>query len=142
MPVLFDRLIFGEAYDRPELAELWGYEDWHAIGRGIVTPKGDNKVVLFVTKEKQDTLAQYQDHFDGDQLFMDGETNHANDNRLVAADWTPQVTKSIYFIVNAITPRLHTLGVCGCRHMSFARTHPASSSLTPIERMHLPPVHC
>jgi 5-methylcytosine-specific restriction protein A len=85
MPVSFDRLRLGDVYDRPELAELWGYQDWHAIGRGIVTPAGDNKVILFVTREKQETLTQYRDHFEGDRLFIDGETNHANDNRLVNA---------------------------------------------------------
>lgn len=85
MPVAFDTLIPGEEYGRKELAALWGYQDWHAIGRGIVTPSGGDKVILFVTKEKQAALTQYQDHFVGDQLHMDGETNHANDQRLVDA---------------------------------------------------------
>jgi 5-methylcytosine-specific restriction protein A len=75
----------GEEYGRKELAEIWGYRDWHAIGRGVVTPAGDNKVILFVTHEKQETLTQYQDHFEGDRLRMEGETNHANDARLVNA---------------------------------------------------------
>ena len=35
MPISFSNLIPGEVYDRPELAELWGYEEWHAIARGI-----------------------------------------------------------------------------------------------------------
>lgn len=85
MPISFDRVLLGEQYERPELAQLWGYRDWHAIGRGVVTPAGDDKIVLFVTKEKQDTLTQYQDHFENDRLVMEGETNHANDQRLVRA---------------------------------------------------------
>jgi 5-methylcytosine-specific restriction protein A len=85
VPVTFEGLIPGEAYDRPELAERWGYRDWHAIGRGVVTPAGDNKIILFVTKEKQEALTQYQDHFEGDRLHMEGEMNHANDKRLVNA---------------------------------------------------------
>jgi hypothetical protein len=83
--VYFDSLEPGEVYDRPELAALWGYKDWHAIGRGIVTPAGHKAVILFVTKEKQEALTQYEDHFDGDLLHMQGETNHAADQRLVNA---------------------------------------------------------
>jgi 5-methylcytosine-specific restriction protein A len=83
--VYFDGLFAGEAYDRPELAKMWGYKDWHAIGRGIVTPAGHKLVMLFVTKEKQDALTQYNDHFEGDLLHMEGETNHAADQRLINA---------------------------------------------------------
>ena len=31
---------------------MWGYASFHAIARGVVTPKDDNKIVLFVTEEK------------------------------------------------------------------------------------------
>ena len=85
MPISFSNLVPGEVYDRPELAELWGYEDWHAIGRGIVTPARQKYIILFVTREKQAALTQYQDHFEGDLLYMEGETSHANDDRLVQA---------------------------------------------------------
>ena len=81
----FERLVLGDPYERPFLAELWGYGDWHALGRGIVTPAGDNKVILFITKEKQEAQTQYQDHFEGDSLYIEGETNHANDDRLINA---------------------------------------------------------
>lgn len=83
MAVTWDALLIGETYGRPELAALWGYRDWHAIGRGIVTPANEKVVVLFVTEEKQDSQVQYRNHFDGDRLHMDGETNHANDMRLM-----------------------------------------------------------
>lgn len=85
MPVTFDRLVAGEEYGRPELATLWGYATWNAIARGVITPAGDNKIVLFVTREKQEALTQYEDHFEGDRLHWEGETNHANDNRVVNA---------------------------------------------------------
>lgn len=85
MPVTFDCLVAGEEYGRPELATLWGYATWNAIARGVITPAGDNKIVLFVTREKQEALTQYQDHFAGDRLHWEGETNHANDNRVVSA---------------------------------------------------------
>ena len=84
--VTFDRITLGEQYDRPELAALWGYQDWHAIGRGVITPAGQNVVLLFVTKEKQEALTQYQDHFEGDHLHWEGETNHGNDSRIVGAE--------------------------------------------------------
>lgn len=83
--VTFDGLLVGEVYDRKELAWRWGYRAWNAIGRGIVTPAGDNKIILFVTREKQAAQHQYQDHFEGDTLHMEGETNHAADQRLVSA---------------------------------------------------------
>lgn len=83
--ISFEQILLGEQYERPELATIWGYRDWHAIGRGSVTPAGDNKIVLFVTKQKQDTLTQYHDHFEDDRLMMEGETNHANDQRLAKA---------------------------------------------------------
>ena len=85
MTISFEQIFLGEQYDRPELARLWGYKDWHAIGRGIITPANDNKIVLFLTKEKQESLTQYQDHFEDDRLMMEGETNHANDQRIVRA---------------------------------------------------------
>lgn len=82
MPVTFESLIVGQSYDRPELARLWGYAAWHAIGRGVVTPSGQNIIILFITKEKQESLHQYADKIVDDCLYMDGESNHANDNRL------------------------------------------------------------
>src|SRR5437016_515105 len=85
MPVDFDQLTLGETYDRPYLASSWGYRDWHALGRGVVTPSGQATVVLFVTKEKQKGLRQYKDYFEGELLHMEGEDNHANDGRLVNA---------------------------------------------------------
>jgi 5-methylcytosine-specific restriction enzyme A len=81
--ITFDDLVLGEAYDRPHLAKLWGYTDWHAIGRGVVTPVEQKVVVLFVTKKKQAGLVQYEDHFEGDTLFMEGERGAtAANNRL------------------------------------------------------------
>lgn len=84
--VTFDRLALGEQYDRPELAAMWGYRDWHALGRGVITPANQDIVMLFVTKEKQEALTQYQDHFEGDHLHWEGETNHGNDTRIVDAE--------------------------------------------------------
>ncbi len=85
MPVSFERIQVGKAYDRPTLAALWGYKTWSAIGRGVVTPARENVIVLFITKEKQDALPQYVDVLDGDILKIDGEDRHGSDERLVSA---------------------------------------------------------
>lgn len=79
----FSQLIKGHKYDRNQLAALWGYEDFHAIGRGIVTPKNEKTIILFVTEKHQPTSTQYDNRFDGESLWMDGEEKHKNDIRLM-----------------------------------------------------------
>jgi hypothetical protein len=59
MPISFANISKGATYSRQVLAELWGYASFHAIARGVVTPRGDNKIVLFVTEEKQPSAEQY-----------------------------------------------------------------------------------
>lgn len=86
MPVSMETLTLGEEYTRPYLAALWGFASHQAISRGIVTPRLSGTIILFVTKEKQNSLPQYQDYFEGEILHMEGETNHANDERLINAE--------------------------------------------------------
>lgn len=74
MPVTFDQIVVGETYSRPVLAELWGYSGYQALARGVVTPKNDNKIILFVTHEKQQSFEQYQDDLIGDVLTWEGPT--------------------------------------------------------------------
>ena len=86
MLVSFDKIAVGESYSRNELAELWQYSSMHAIARGVVTPKNDNKIILFVTREKQTGAEQYEDEFSGRELRWEGPTDHfAEDRMLVAA---------------------------------------------------------
>lgn len=85
MPVNFDGLEVGREYARPELAELWGYKTFNAIARGVVTPRGSNTIILFITRVKQAVLHQYEDKLEGDTLAIEGETNHAADQRLLNA---------------------------------------------------------
>jgi putative restriction endonuclease len=80
----FTDIIIGKEYDRPTLAAMWGYQTFHAISRGVVTPRGQKLIVLFVTKEKQETLTQYEDHIDLDILFWEGEKEHRSDARIVS----------------------------------------------------------
>lgn len=83
MTVRFDTLTVGVEYERPQLADLWGYKSHHAISRGVVTPTGTPFVILFVTKEKQEALTQYRDFLDEDTLHWEGEERHGSDDRLV-----------------------------------------------------------
>jgi hypothetical protein len=82
VPIDFASLVVNGEYDRPALARLWGYESFHAIGRGVVTPAGQNLIALFITRDHQPALPQYDNHFDGELLWMDGETGHGTDRRL------------------------------------------------------------
>jgi putative restriction endonuclease len=79
----FSDITLGHEYDRPTLARMWGYESFNALGRGVVTPKGSGKIILFITKEKQESLTQYEDHIEQDILFWEGEKEHRSDGRIV-----------------------------------------------------------
>ena len=81
----FERLMVGAEYERPQLAELWGYRSHHAISKDVVTPAGSHYIVLFVTQEKQDSLTQYRDYVDGDLLHWEGEERHGSDERIAHA---------------------------------------------------------
>lgn len=86
MPVSFNSLQFGQSYDRPFLSKLWGYQSFHAISKGVITPANTKYIVLFVTKDKQQTLTQYNDYIDGNMLFWEGEEKHSSDKRVVEAN--------------------------------------------------------
>ena len=83
MNIDFQTLVVGQAYSRRTLAKLWGYQDWHAIGKGIVKPVGVDKILLFITGEKQKSLEQYRDEFDGKTLIIDGQIAHGTDHHLI-----------------------------------------------------------
>ena len=83
MAVNFKALDIGQSYDRPFLAKLWGYQSYHAIAKGVITPINTNYIILFVTKEKQQALPQYNDFIDGNLLFWEGEERHSTDQRII-----------------------------------------------------------
>jgi hypothetical protein len=85
MPVSFAKITKGREYSRNTLADLWGYSSYHAIARGVVTPQFDNKIILFVTEEKQDSLEQYADRLDGNVLHWEGPNDHFGEGRMVNA---------------------------------------------------------
>ncbi|MEN9308919.1 MAG: hypothetical protein RL173_2851 [Fibrobacterota bacterium] len=86
MPIEFSRLKLGNQYDRPALAAMWGYEGFQAISRGVVTPKNQNLIVLFVTRYKQKALTQYVDFIQDGVLHWEGEDGHGNDQRIATAE--------------------------------------------------------
>lgn len=86
MPVSVEKLKIGEAYERPYLAGIWGYNGFQAISRGVVTPSGSNYIILFVTKEKQKVLTQYNDFLDEGLLRWEGEKKHSSDSRIINAE--------------------------------------------------------
>ena len=107
MPFRKDVLELGRLYTRPELAELWGYESFHAIARGVVTPRDHDTIVLFVTREKQESLTQYQDVLSGDRLHWEGEKGHGNDDRIARAHETGEEIHLFYRDVHHTPFRYH-----------------------------------
>lgn len=83
--ISFNSLKVGNFYDRNFLAELWGYKGRQAFSRGVFTPTSSNAIILFVTKEKQNSATQYNDYISDDFLYWEGEAKGANDNRIINA---------------------------------------------------------
>jgi putative restriction endonuclease len=85
MPISFVKIGVGQSYSRNDLALLWGFKSFHAIARGVVTPKGDNKIVLFVTEEKQASAEQYADRLVNDVLDWEGPNDHFAEERMLCS---------------------------------------------------------
>jgi hypothetical protein len=88
MPISFSEIKDGVSYSRQTLATLWGYSSFHAIARGVITPKDDNKIVLFVTEEKQSSSEQYDDRLSGLSLAWEGPTDHFAQDRILNSEST------------------------------------------------------
>lgn len=86
MPIHFDSIEKGSTWDRKALARIWGYRSFHAIARGVITPTGQNVIVLFVTEQKQESLTPYEDELVGQTLHWEGEEGHQNDLRIRDAE--------------------------------------------------------
>lgn len=82
MKITFDNMCIGDVYTQKELASIWQYKSYDAIRRGIVTPAGQNLIILFVTEKKASYATQYKDQLVGNKLYLQGENKHGNDNRL------------------------------------------------------------
>lgn len=83
MPVSFAQVQRGQTYTRGDLARLWGYAGTEALSRGVVTPREDNKIVLFVTLDKRIGDEQYEDELVGDVLLWEGPNDHFAEDRML-----------------------------------------------------------
>lgn len=86
MPVSFEHIPIGSEWQREALAELWGYETYHAIARGVVTPSNSKLIILFVEEAKPGQSAPYSHRLTGRTLHWEGERGHGNDQRIQRAD--------------------------------------------------------
>lgn len=96
MSVSFAKIRIGQSYSRPELAELWGYSGYQALARGVVTPKDDNKIILFVTFDKPEYIEQYKDELKGGVLQWEGPTDHFAEKRMENANRTDEEIHVFY----------------------------------------------
>ena len=85
MDVIFVNIHLGFTYSRHHLARLWGCASFHALARGVVTPRGDNKIILFVTEEKQRGAEPYHDELSNNILIWEGPNDHFGEDRLLDA---------------------------------------------------------
>lgn len=85
MHVSFINIVRGNQYSRKILADMWGYSSFHAIARGVVTPQDDNKIILFVTEEKQESQEQYNDRLEENVLYWEGPKDHFGEHRMINA---------------------------------------------------------
>jgi hypothetical protein len=85
MPITFCNIRVGDSYSRKKSSSMWGYSSFHAIARGVVTPKGGNEVVLFFAEDKQEEAEQYADRLNGGTLEWEGPTDHFAEERMIEA---------------------------------------------------------
>lgn len=67
------------------MADLWGYQTFHPLARGVFKPSGDDKIILFVTEQKRAEDVQYEDRLKGQLLHWHGEIGHGSDDRIAGA---------------------------------------------------------
>jgi hypothetical protein len=85
MSVSFENLVPSMIYSRPQLAEMWGYSGYKALARSIVTPKDDNKIILFVTLQKLRHMGESTDRLIGGTLTWEGPDDHFAEDRMIRA---------------------------------------------------------
>ena len=85
MIIDFSQIKPWSSYSRNDLAQVWGYKGYQAIARGVVTPSGDRKIILFVTDEKQESAEQYSNELKGSILSWEGPTDHFAETRMLDA---------------------------------------------------------
>lgn len=84
--VSFDTIVLGGFYTRDRLAKLWKYKGSEALNRSLVTPRGTQYIILFVTGNRPGHVEQYEDELKGSMLYWEGQAAHGSDMRLVQAE--------------------------------------------------------
>lgn len=92
----FSRIQIGKRYERPWLANEWGYSSYRAFAKGVFCPRDSKQVILFVTRIKQQSLEQYEDYISGEYLFWEGEKGHGHDARIANASSTGDLIHLFY----------------------------------------------
>jgi len=100
MPVSFAAIRKGGQYSRKHLARIWGYRSYQALARGVVTPRDDNKIMLFVTQEKQNSAEPYDDRLREGILEWEGPTDHFGEDRIINASDTGDEVHLFYRAVH------------------------------------------
>ena len=96
MPLDFSLINHGKKYSRQELASLWKYKGYQALARGVVTPRTDNKIVLFITKDKQESAEPYVNDLQGSILNWEGPTDHFAESRMLGAEMSGDEIHAFY----------------------------------------------
>ena len=63
-----------------------GYSGYRVLVRSVVTPRNENKIILFVTKDKEDSQEQYIDKLKGNVLHWEGPADHFAEERIIEAE--------------------------------------------------------
>jgi hypothetical protein len=92
----FANIQAGKKYERPWLANEWGYRSYRAFAKGVFCPRNSKQIILFVTRIKQLSLEQYNDYISGEYLFWEGEKGHGHDERIANSSSTGDVIHLFY----------------------------------------------
>lgn len=76
------RLEVERIYTRAELKDLFGIRD-RTINNGVFQPKYTSSIWLFVTEAKKAGRTQYNDHFEGEFLHWQGQTQGRTDRKII-----------------------------------------------------------
>jgi hypothetical protein len=85
MPISFERIKPGDCCTRPLLADSWGFSSYQALAKGIVMPREDNKIILFVTCRHPEDIPRYRAEFKIGRLQWEGPKDHVGEERLLQA---------------------------------------------------------
>lgn len=88
MPISFSHLKPGDCCTRPLLADSWGFSSYQALAKGIVAPRNDNKIILFVTSRKPEDVPGDRADLKAGRLRWEGPRDHLEEDRLIHASET------------------------------------------------------